>query len=71
MDKFLKELITEAENCCEFRGHELDDWIVGNNKAWNKCIHCHMAVTCNSKPLPNQTNIVGEAVAISCGDKRI
>jgi hypothetical protein len=35
----------------------------------NACIHCGMDVSINARPLPNEIDIGGEAVALNCGDK--
>jgi hypothetical protein len=71
MNSWLEQLVLEAEEVCKFRGHELKEWTVKGTKAFTECKNCSMTVTCNSDPLPNQTDIVGEAVAIHCGGKGI
>lgn len=63
----LEVLILEAEQSCKFRGHLLGNWIEGHITVWNECISCGKEVHVNVNPAPNNINIGGEAVALTCG----
>lgn len=72
MNKSVGLLKLESESAVKFRGHALNKWshsfnIKGNQiKADAHCKYCGMAVFVNSRPLPNEIDISGEAVALNC-----
>ena len=66
----LSQLRTEADTSARFRGHIID-WVTpwhgeGRSLQNGSCRGCGMEVQINSKPLPNQIDIGGEAVALNC-----
>ena len=66
MNKLL-QLEREALNSCIFREHDMGvfRW-TGKVSRVSKCKRCGMEVEVNAKPLPNQIDIGGEAVALTC-----
>jgi len=66
----LIELERQAVEACEFRGHTIGKWVVyhGESKslANNECLICGAWVQCNTKPAPNDIDIGGPAVALTC-----
>ena len=64
----LRLLKRSAKESAEWRGHKLTRFSShGDHKAIASCIHCDMAVMVNARPLPNEIDIAGEAVALNCG----
>ncbi len=63
----------EALESCDFRGHTMNPWTAhsfyGEQIQFCNCIFCGKQVTVNAKPLPNQIDIGGEAVALGCSDE--
>ena len=67
----LKSLRREAVKSTSFRGHKMK-W--GSVSIFNSnptkmdavCKNCGMVVTINTKPAPNEIDIGGEAVALTC-----
>ena len=71
MNDKLVELIMSAEQSTKLREHVL-------NKHWNlfpslnrliahnHCIYCYKEVQVNTNPLPNDIDISGEAIALTC-----
>ena len=59
----------EAREAYDFRGHKKADW---ENQDYHtailECPVCGKYVQVNSKPMPNQINIGGDAVALDCND---
>lgn len=71
----LRRLINEAKKSCEFRGHKMRQFehsIPYNGIMWghaySECKICGKSVMCNTRPAPNDIDIGGEAVALSCED---
>jgi transcription elongation factor Elf1 len=71
----LEKLIREAKESCERRGHKMRRF--EHSKPFNDIMHGHATSECkicgkvvhvNSRPLSNEINIYGEAVALSCED---
>jgi len=59
----------EALKSCAHRNHEMrrfqkHPW--RKNISTSECRHCGMTVVVNSKPMPNEIDIMGEAVALHC-----
>lgn len=61
----LKQSATEST---KFRGHSLSEWDDHNGCSFAKCLKCGKQVTVLTRPLPNDINIGGEAVALGCLD---
>ena len=66
----LQHLRIEATKAAKWRGHKLGKWNTsyenGRSRATAECLVCHADVQCNTKPLPNEIDIGGPAVALSC-----
>ena len=63
----LEELIVDAEKACSRRGHRLSNWVSDRKlTAYNECLNCGTHVTVRVKPMPNQVDISGDAVALNC-----
>jgi hypothetical protein len=66
----INDLINEAEVAAEYRGHKLGKWetFMRGNRSYsnNKCEICGKEVQVIDHPLPNEIDIGGEAVALSC-----
>jgi hypothetical protein len=66
----LDQLQIRATKAARYRGHTLDRWNTyhGESRSLsnNECIRCGAWVQCNTKPLPNEIDIGGTAVAIGC-----
>ena len=66
MQKIL-EMIKEANEACEWRGHEMGGFVaISPYIAISHCKWCNKQVAVNTNPLPNEINIGGEAVALNC-----
>jgi hypothetical protein len=53
------------------RGHSMSGFSrVSDRIVRSKCRNCGREVDVNAKPLPNETNIAGEAVALDCPRKK-
>jgi len=66
----LRRLKQEAIEACNFRGHKMKRFTnckYGTGKmAFSHCSICNKEVVVNAKPLPNEIDIGGEAVALNC-----
>ena len=62
----LDRLIREAKEGCTWRGHRMARFEHNGNTASSDCIICKMGVTVRVKPMPNQIDIGGEAIALNC-----
>ena len=60
------DLMGQAEEAARFRGHVLSGWITALHKGWATCTRCGMSVMVNTKPAPNEIDIGGDAVALTC-----
>ena len=62
------KLIESGIKSCEFRGHLMSMQIesITGKVAFYKCIKCNKTMTVIFKPMPNETEISGEAVALYC-----
>lgn len=62
-----------ARRAAAWRGHTLGPW-QQNEYYGNRYMHaacpCGAAVTVTTRPMPNETWICGDAVAVSCGDSQ-
>lgn len=66
--RVLTRLINEAKESCSFHGHKMLPFERHQNWARSECSVCRKAVHVIANPLPNDINIGGEAVALSCDD---
>lgn len=68
--KSLMALQLDALESATFRGHKMGRF--HNNKkntaSYANCVVCNKQVDVNTKPLPNDIEIGGEAVALGCSD---
>lgn len=49
------------------RGHLIGPWTIGDHRvSTSACLWCSRTVTVNTRPMPNEINIGGAAVAINC-----
>jgi hypothetical protein len=64
----LPELQREASGCARFRGHSLVWKQYSDTLATGNCSNpnCTAGVTVNLKPMPNEIDIGGDAVAVGC-----
>ena len=63
----LASLKKEAAEAAEFKGHKLGKWKRdGANAATATCTVCGKGVTVNAKPAPDETAVMGAAVAVGC-----
>ena len=62
------KLIESGLESCKFRGHKMQMTIesVTRKVAFYQCLICRKTMTVIYKPLPNETEISGEAVALNC-----
>ena len=67
MGKFTK-LKRDALTACKLRGHSMGRWFTDEKYRFAECQLCLKEVTINTKPLPNEIDISGEAVALGCND---
>jgi hypothetical protein len=56
----------EAARAARFREHRLGRWEEHETWATAKCRDCPAQVTVNTKPMPNEIDIGGDAVAVNC-----
>jgi len=72
-DRKLDKLKKEARSAAGYRGHTLKRFVTHYSKtrAITECRECACYVQVNAAPLPNETAIGGDAVAIGCiGSKK-
>lgn len=81
MDRY-RRLRKEANEACTFRGHNMSTWTrlhfdqrLDSKQMWrskiveeSECIVCRMTVVINTMPAPNEIDIGGQAVALTCYD---
>lgn len=61
------ELMREARLSAEGRGHSLAPFLPSYAHTWNtRCTRCGRGVWVTTKPMPNEIDICGEAVALGC-----
>jgi len=61
------ELKTSALDSAMWRGHLMGKWEShGAKYSASECLKCGALVTVNTNPAPNEIDICGEAVALSC-----
>lgn len=78
MARRIVTLKASAMESARFRGHVMQRFVTdGDNRdpkdrnwrATSTCRDCDAWVQVNTRPMPNDTDISGTAVAINCGDK--
>lgn len=62
----LDELLREALAAARQRGHHLGTFVRGQRGYRAVCAACGCQVTVIPNPLPNECQIMGEAVAVEC-----
>jgi hypothetical protein len=63
----LDALRGEAYESTTWRGHLIGPWTTGDRKvSTSACLWCSRTVTVRTRPMPNEINIGGEAVALNC-----
>lgn len=67
MTRFQK-LRKEAREVAAWRGHELNHFVVDQYGAIATCRNCSADVAITLRPMPNEIDIGGSAVAIGCKD---
>ena len=60
-------LMEETKNTVLSRGHNVKYWnVLGGDCYSLECKDCKMTVMVKEHPLPNEINVGGEAIALSC-----
>lgn len=71
-DSKLQSLVSDAIESSKRRGHDMAVWHDGSLDSRPSvtlcCKECGMFATANSRPLPNEIDIGGSAVALNCPD---
>lgn len=68
--KKIDKLIKEAKESAEFRGHFLSGFLsIDSIHASAVCRNCKRSVNVNAKPMPNEIDISGEAIALHCKEE--
>lgn len=64
----MKSLKKEGLKIAKFRGHQMGEWKDYKNNTISicECIHCGAYLSANTKPLPNDIDLSGDALAIGC-----
>ena len=66
----IRKLKKEARDACKRRGHDMKNFVglfMRDRTIYrSKCKRCAMYVDVNTNPLPNQIDIGGTAVAMTC-----
>lgn len=64
----IKKLKAEGYASAKFRGHIMGRFVPLSDESWQRatCKACGMEVDIMAFPRPNETDISGEAVALSC-----
>jgi hypothetical protein len=66
----IEALKKEAIESAKFRGHTLSRFRTKRKGSWviSECRRCGRHVTVKTDPLPNEAEIMGEAVAVGCNN---
>ena len=66
--KRITRLIKEAKEGCECRGHDMSVFYhyANDTRAYASCKLCGRRVDVCARPMPNEIDIGGEAVALNC-----
>lgn len=60
-------LMIQALSSARFRGHNMGEWeVVSPTSSQTKCVRCGKYARINTNPAPNEVQISGSAVALSC-----
>jgi len=62
----IERLKKEALHSCKRRGHEMSRWTTWPRSYMSECVKCGLYVQVIPKPLPNEIEIGGTAVAVNC-----
>jgi len=67
MAKLMTTLKRAATTAAKYRGHDMGKWVALDEiTAERTCRKCGMNVHVNIRPLPNEIDIGGRAVALNC-----
>ena len=68
MQSRLRRLKIEARKAACFRGHWMGRYATHDrgNMAVARCLHCGRQVCVVARPMPNECEIMGEAVTVGC-----
>ena len=67
VDRILEQLKSEALDSCEMRHHKMKPWkTIDHISVKSSCENCGKKVFVTAQPMPNDTDISGEAVALNC-----
>lgn len=67
MEKLMTALKKSATTTAKYRGHKMGKWVALDEITAEKtCKNCGMNVHVNIRPLPNEIDIAGRAVALNC-----
>lgn len=57
----------KAREAAKSRGHNMVGWfVIDGHRSYMRCSDCNMRVDTNTRPLPNEIDIGGEAIALDC-----
>ncbi len=69
----MRSLAAEAEQTASARGHFFSYWQLmpdrSSTQAYCVCLGCGKRIEINCKPLPNETELSGEALAVECPNR--
>ena len=69
MPSKIARLRREARADAEWRCHRLSRFQRSGNRFYARCGYCEKSVTIVERPLPNECEVMGEAVAVNCAAK--
>jgi len=63
----IETLIRKARISCDWRNHDMKPFRrISDHEAFSECWRCRRTCTVNIRPLPNETDMAGEALATNC-----
>jgi hypothetical protein len=65
----LSKLKKEATSAAKFRGHDLTPWNATDRGAFAECTRCGKTAHVTTKPAPNDIDMSGDAVALTCQEE--
>ena len=68
IENSLNVLMKESRESTKYRQHKMSPWLDVTKEyiKYSACEHCGMEVWVNAKPLPNEIDVGGQAVALNC-----
>ena len=64
--KRVKSLIQEAKDAIRFRGHVMRRFQRNETGAFYTCPCCEAVISVTVKPMPNECELTGDALAVEC-----